>query len=66
MVLTCDLTGDFIIQKAKKMMSKMATWDLIPAKEKEQEDEMDVRGTLGEKGHILLECYNRGWKGWRP
>ena len=43
-------------------MSKMATLDLFPAKEKEQEDGTDVRGALGEKDNILLECC----KGWRP
>lgn len=58
MFLMC-LTGDFIIQKVKKVMSKMATWDFIPAKEKDQEDGMGVRGMLGEKGHILL-VYNDG------
>lgn len=49
------LTDDFIIQKAKTAMSKMATWDSIPDKEKRQENEMDIRSKLGAKGNIILE-----------
>ena len=44
----------------------MATQDLIPAKEKGQEDEMDARRKLGGKGHMLLEYCRHGWEGWRP
>lgn len=43
----------------------MATWNLIPAKEKDQENEMDIRGTLGVKVCILLEWRTHGWEEWR-
>lgn len=57
------LTDDFIIQKVKEVMNKMAAWDLIPAKEKGQEDEIDSRRKLGARGHILLECCHHRWEG---
>lgn len=57
------ITDNFITQKVKKVMSKMATQDLILAKEKGQEDEMDARRKLGGKGHMLLEYCRHGWEG---
>lgn len=46
------LIDNFIIQKVKKARGKMATRDLIPAKEREQEDEVDIRRKLRGKGLI--------------
>lgn len=45
------ITDNFIIQIVKRV----ATQDLILAKEKGQEDEMDARRKPGRKGHMLLE-----------
>lgn len=45
-------TDDFIIQKVKKAMSKMGIQDFIPAKTREEEDDVAIRRNLRDKGHI--------------
>lgn len=59
------LTDGFITQKVKKAMSEMAARDLVPAKEKGWEDEMDARKWSG-KGLLQWSAVItvQGWRTW--